>query len=155
MGVAEEPAADSLSRSKLTPPQIPVDALSQPQVLSVLASQPNARVLLFCAPAGFGKTTALSLLVQQRQAQGHLVAWFSLAGEDDDPSRFYTQLIEALRGALPTFGEDALNYLRNTMQVPVAAVLLKKSGWLMQLMIGLVGMNIRQHLKYSTSYTYL
>jgi LuxR family transcriptional regulator, maltose regulon positive regulatory protein len=123
MGVAEEPAAESLSRSKLIPPQIPVDALSQPQVLSVLASHPCARVLLFCAPAGFGKTTALSLLVQQRQAQGHLVAWFSLAGEDDDPSRFYTQLIESLRGALPGFGADALNYLHNTMQVPVAAVM--------------------------------
>jgi LuxR family maltose regulon positive regulatory protein len=123
MGVVEQPAADSLLRSKLAPPQIPADALSQPQVLAIFASQPNARVLLFCAPAGFGKTTALALLAQQRQAQGHLVAWFSLAREDADPSRFYRQLIEALSAVLPGLGQDALGYLQNTMQVPVAAVM--------------------------------
>ncbi|MFZ3186705.1 MAG: LuxR C-terminal-related transcriptional regulator [Pseudomonas sp.] len=123
MGAVEQPAADSLWRSRLTPPQIPADALTQPQVLDVFASQPNARVLLFCAPAGFGKTTALALLARQRQSQGSLVAWFSLASEDDDPSRFYSQLIEALSSALPGVGQDALGYLQNTMRVPVAAVM--------------------------------
>lgn len=123
MGVADEPAADSLLRSKLMPPQIPADVLSQSQVLAAFAGQPNARVLLFCAPAGFGKTTALSLLAQQHQDLGHLVAWFSLAREDDDPGCFYRQLIEALSRVVPGLGADALGYLQNTMQVPVAAVM--------------------------------
>lgn len=123
MSVADEPAADSLLRAKLMPPQIPAAVLRPSQVLAAYAGQPDARVLLFCAPAGFGKTTALSLLAQQYQEQGQLVAWFSLAPEDDEPGCFYRQLIEALSSALPGLGEDALGYLQNTMQVPVAAVM--------------------------------
>lgn len=123
MVAVEQPTAGSLLRAKLTPPQISVGALSQPQVLAAFAGQPSARVLLFCAPAGFGKTTALALLAEQRQAEGQSVVWLSLGCEEDDPSRFYSQLIAAIRNVFPTFGEDALGYLQNTMQVPVAAVM--------------------------------
>ena len=79
--------------------------------------------MLFCAPAGSGKTTALVTLAQARQASGSAVAWLSLAGEDDDPARFFAQLIETLGVAMPGLGQDALGYLQNTMRVPVAAVM--------------------------------
>lgn len=123
MDVVPEPAAGSLLRPKLTAPQAASDSLRRPQVLEALAGHPNARLVLFSAPAGSGKTTALATLAQQRHEQGSAVAWFSLGSEDDDPARFFAQLIETLSHAIPGLGQDALGYLQNTMRVPVAAVM--------------------------------
>ena len=123
MDSVPQAAAGSLLRPKLTAPQAASDSLCRPQVLEALAGHPNARLVLFSAPAGSGKTTALVALAQARQARGSAVAWFSLASEDDDPARFFAQLIETLSAAIPGLGQDALGYLQNTMRVPVAAVM--------------------------------
>lgn len=117
------PAAGSLLRSKLSPPQASADYLARPQVEAALCAHPHARLVLFSAPAGFGKTTALARLAAERREAGAAIAWLSLGPGDDDPVRFFQQLIEALNRALPGLGEDALGYLRNTMRVPVEAVM--------------------------------
>lgn len=117
------PAAGSLLRSKLSPPQATSDYLARPQVEAALSAHPHARLVLFSAPAGFGKTTALVMLANTRRQAGVAVAWLSLGSGDDEPVRFFQQLIEALGRALPGLGEDALGYLRNTMRVPVEAVM--------------------------------
>jgi LuxR family maltose regulon positive regulatory protein len=117
------PAAGSLLRSKLSPPQACADYLARPQVEAALCAHPHARLVLFSAPAGFGKTTALAMFAAERRNAGSAVAWLSLGPGDDDPVRFFQQLIEALSRVLPGLGEDALGYLRNTMRVPVEAVM--------------------------------
>lgn len=117
------PAAGSRQRSKLVTPQASADYLPRPQVQAALAAHPHARLLLFSAPAGFGKTTALATLAEQRRAAGSAVAWFSLEAEDDDPARFFQQLIKTLGESVPGLGDYARGYLQNTMQVPVNAVL--------------------------------
>lgn len=78
---------------------------------------------MFSAPAGFGKTCALAALARERTVADQVVAWLSLAEEDDDPARFCRQLIEALGEAVPQLGDDAQTYLQNTMRVPVVAVI--------------------------------
>lgn len=123
MDVVVDPAAGSLLRSKLTPPQASADYLARPQVEAALSAHPHARLLLFSAPAGFGKTSALAALAQSRLDVGGAVAWLSLGPDDDEPARFFLQLIEALATLLPGLGEEALAYLQNTMRVPVAAVM--------------------------------
>ncbi|WP_280286938.1 LuxR C-terminal-related transcriptional regulator [Pseudomonas sp. BN417] len=123
MDAVLNPAAGSHQRSKLVTPQASADYLPRPQVQAALAAHPHARLLLFSAPAGFGKTTALAALAEQRRAAGSAVAWFSLEAEDDDPARFYQQLIKTLGEAVPGLGDYARGYLQNTMQVPVNAVL--------------------------------
>jgi len=123
MDVVTGPAAGSLLRSKLSPPQASADYLARPQVEAALSAYPHARLVLFCAPAGFGKTTALAMLAEQRRQAGSAVAWLSLGSDDDEPVRFFQQLIEALGQALPGLGSDALGYLRNTMLVTVEAMM--------------------------------
>ncbi|MGE8499525.1 MAG: LuxR C-terminal-related transcriptional regulator [Pseudomonas sp.] len=118
-----DPAAGSLLRSRLTPPQASADHLARPQVEAALCAHPQARLLLVCAPAGFGKTSALASLAQSRIDAGQAVAWVSLGPDDDEPSRFFRQLIEALSHVVPGLGDEALAYLQNTMRVPVAAVM--------------------------------
>lgn len=128
-----DPAAGSLLRAKLMPPQAVSDYLLRPQLEAALCANAHARVLLLAAPAGFGKTSALAALAHTRRQQGQRVAWLSLGPGDDEPSRFLLQLIEALSSALPDFGSEALAYLQNTMRVPVAAVMESLLAELVQL----------------------
>ena len=123
MDAVLNPAAGSRQRSKLVTPQASADYLPRSQVQAALAAHPHARLLLFSAPAGFGKTTALAALAEQRRTAGSAVAWFSLEAEDDDPARFFLQLLKTLGEAAPGLGDYARGYLQNTMQVPVNAVL--------------------------------
>ncbi|MET1077361.1 MAG: LuxR C-terminal-related transcriptional regulator [Pseudomonas sp.] len=123
MDAALNPAAGSLLRSIMTPPQVAADYMARPQVQAAFEAQPHARVLLFAAPAGFGKSSVLAALAAARQAAGSPVAWCSLNGEDDEPARFFRHLIGALRQVVPGLGEDALGYLHNSSRVPVAAVM--------------------------------
>ncbi|AYC32691.1 helix-turn-helix transcriptional regulator [Pseudomonas cavernae] len=123
MDVVLDPAVGSLLRSKLTLPQAPIEHLARPQVQAALAAHPYARVLLFSAPAGFGKTTELAVIAERQRQAGHAVAWLSLGSEDDDPSRFFQQLIKVLGAEIPGLGANAQAFLLNTMRVPVAAVM--------------------------------
>ena len=118
-----DPAAGSLLRSKLRPPLASADHLARPQIEAVLAAHPQARLLLFSAPAGFGKTSALVALAQSRLEAGCAVAWLSIDPDDSEPSRFILHLIEALGRFLPGLGKEAQAYLQNTLRVPVAAVM--------------------------------
>jgi LuxR family maltose regulon positive regulatory protein len=97
--------------------------MARPLVEAAIAEHPHARLWLFSAPAGFGKTSALAALAQTRLAEGSAVAWLSLSPEDDDPSRFLLQLTDAIGPWLPGRGVEARTYLQNTMRVPVAAVM--------------------------------
>lgn len=119
----QDPAAGSLSRSRIVPPQVPAEYSLRPAIRNLLDRNPHSRVLMFSAPAGFGKTCALAALARERTVADQAVAWLSLAEEDDDPARFCRQLIEALGEAVPQLGDDAQTYLQNTMRVPVVAVI--------------------------------
>ncbi|MBS7660344.1 helix-turn-helix transcriptional regulator [Pseudomonas lalucatii] len=116
-------AAASHLRSRLGPPQLPGEYLSRPGVEAALAACRHARLLLFSAPAGFGKTCALAALAHARAGAGQAVAWLSLESGDDEPTRFFAQLLDALAGRLPGLGREARAYMENTVEVSEAAVM--------------------------------
>ena len=68
------------------------------------------RLILVDAPAGSGKTTLLANW--QQAAPGGATAWLALDRGDNDPVRFWTYVIEALRAAAPRLGARALALLR-------------------------------------------
>ena len=123
MDVVFKTAAGSLLHHQSSLPQVPADHLYLSQVQSALDRSEHFRVLLFSAPAGFGKSAALASLAAQREERGHQVVWISLESADDDPVRFCTRLTESLAAALPGVGSDAESYLQNTLSVPVVAVM--------------------------------
>lgn len=114
--------AGSLLRSRLTPPLVKADYLSRPRLHEALVHHPDARVVLIAAPAGFGKSSALAALAELKREQGWSVAWLSLEAGEDDPRTFWQMLIESVRQSLPHFGQDASEFLDNTISVPVAAL---------------------------------
>jgi LuxR family maltose regulon positive regulatory protein len=63
---------------------------------------------LIAAPAGYGKTTAISMWIPQNK---YCVAWLSLDERDDDPIQFWTYLVAALQTLKTNLGENARTFL--------------------------------------------
>jgi LuxR family maltose regulon positive regulatory protein len=92
--------------SKLVPPVSRAELLPRASLQSLLQVDLQGRLCLVEAPAGFGKTT---LLAQWQAADGGgRVAWVSLDEGDNDPTRFWVYVVEALRTVEPGVGTTAL-----------------------------------------------
>jgi LuxR family maltose regulon positive regulatory protein len=92
--------------SKLAAPTPRAGLLPRAGLQSLLEAGLGAKLCLVDAPAGSGKTT---LLTQWRAAAGGgRVAWISLDEGDDDPTRFWVYVVEALRTVEPGVGASAL-----------------------------------------------
>jgi LuxR family maltose regulon positive regulatory protein len=97
---------------KLRPPASRPGLLPRAGLRSLLQAGLQAKLCLLSAPAGFGKTT---LLAQCLPAAGAgPVAWVSLDEGDNDPSRLWLCVVEALRSVEPKVGTAALEWGRGT-----------------------------------------
>ena len=88
------------------------------------------RVLLISAPAGFGKTTLVSEWVHTVGAHRDApldtpphIAWLSLDEGDNDPARFLTYVIAALRSIQADLGQGVFGALQSPQSPPIEAVL--------------------------------
>ena len=114
---ADRRSADAISSSrpdlvwtKLSPPAPRAELIPRADLQLLLQAGLEAKLCLLDAPAGSGKTT---LLVQWRAAAGaDRVAWVSLDEEDNDPTRFWVYVLEALRTVEPEVGTAALQALQ-------------------------------------------
>ena len=115
---------DPLVATKLRPPRTPRDLIARPRLLGRLEWDPGRRLTLLSAPAGFGKSTLLGEWVGARVRDGRPVAWVSLDEGDNDPVRFLSYLVAALRTTGgEAFGEAALAALRSAEPPRMEAVL--------------------------------
>jgi LuxR family maltose regulon positive regulatory protein len=87
-------------RARLLPRRILIERLNQGSTLPLV---------LLSAGAGFGKTTLLATWASQYT---HPVAWLTLDSLDNDPQRFWSAVVTALRTRLPTIGEGAFARLQ-------------------------------------------
>ena len=79
---------------------------------------------MISAPAGFGKTTLLVEWLKGREDGDQSVAWVSLDEGDNDPVRFLSYLVAALRRTVGEgFGEGVLAALRSPGPPRMEAVL--------------------------------
>ena len=96
--------------TKLAAPAPRAGLLPRAGLQSLLQASLKAKLCLLAAPAGSGKT---SLLAQWRQAaDGRRVAWVSLDERDNDPARFWSYLVAALRTVESGVGTVAQEALR-------------------------------------------
>ena len=92
--------------TKLWPPATRAGLVPRASLQSLLQLGLQGKLCLVDAPAGFGKTT---LLTQWRAVAGAgRVAWVSLDEGDNDPTRFWAYVVEALRTVEPGVGGSAL-----------------------------------------------
>ncbi|WP_271407803.1 helix-turn-helix transcriptional regulator [Pseudomonas sp. Q1-7] len=113
-----------LLRTKL----FPADAGGRPvlprrALIQRLLDARDRRVLVLSAPAGFGKSTTLSLFRQRLQAEGAHVAWLSCDEADSEPQRLLQYLVAAVDAVLPGFGGNTDGLLQGDVNWPIEAVI--------------------------------
>jgi LuxR family maltose regulon positive regulatory protein len=101
---------DPLVSTKLRPSQSRRRLVARPRLVGRLDPDAGRRLTLVSAPAGFGKSTLLGKWWQGRVDGERRAAWLSLDGGDNDPGRFLSYLVVAIRKTLreEEFGEAIL-----------------------------------------------
>src|SRR5690606_24480324 len=96
-------------------PRAQPSSVARPRLTKQLSEGSSGKLTLVSAPAGFGKTTAVTVWLGDLSiSSGHAVAWLSLDEADGEPGRFLDYLIAALRTAAPHLGAEALGLLEST-----------------------------------------
>ena len=109
--MAQEAASSGgLIRTKLLPP-VQRDVIPRPEALALLGALPGRRLVLVRAPAGWGKSSLLQAW-HATTAEDRAFAWFALDASDNDPVRFFSYLIEAVRSLAPSVGGQSLEIVR-------------------------------------------
>ena len=100
-------AGDVFATTKLHIPGLRPGLVAREPLVELLVAGRHRKLTLVDAPAGSGKTT---LLAEWRASprERRPFAWLTLDSEDNDPARFWTGVVRALRTLEPGFGELAL-----------------------------------------------
>ena len=98
-------ASDSLLATKLAIPPTRSELVGRPRLLDALNAGLSRKLTLVSAPAGFGKTTLLSTWASVRDSP---VGWLTLDEEDNDPGRFLTYCVAAMKTCYSDVGESVL-----------------------------------------------
>ncbi|CAA9264269.1 MAG: Transcriptional activator of maltose regulon, MalT, partial [uncultured Chloroflexia bacterium] len=105
-------------QTKVMVPRLGLGLLERSVLRERLSAHVQPTLTLISAPAGFGKTTLLSLWCQSVGEQGRAIAWLSLDQADNDPQRFWAYVVRAFE---PKHGNVAThdNQLASLHQQPL------------------------------------
>lgn len=108
-----------LLQTKLMAPPRRARLVARPRLIESLERGRFLPLSLLVAPAGFGKTTAVSAWLAETEFQA---VWLSLDTEDNDPIRFCLYLSAACERFGPGCAEATLALLRSPQTVPWQAI---------------------------------
>ena len=100
--------------AKLARPHVGQVAL-RPDTLAAFRAATTRRLVVVCAPAGYGKTTATAEILKR---DGTDTAWYKLDVLDHDPVVFIVALTYAMRERHAQFGELLLERVQSSAEVP-------------------------------------
>ncbi len=100
------PAACVIPATKFHVPRHRVSLLERDGLVAAVGGRSHRLLTLLSAPAGFGKTTMLTLW-HLSPLEDRPFAWLSLDESDADPVRFWSCVVEALRTIVPDTGAAA------------------------------------------------
>ena len=100
-----------LLKTKLYIPPVRPELVPRPRLIERLNAGLHRKLTLVSAPAGFGKTTLVSEWIQAMGGATPPIAaaWLSLDEDDNDPTRFLSYSIAALRTIEANIAEGALS----------------------------------------------
>lgn len=94
--------------AKLLVPRLRPETVVRERLIGLLDEACGCPLTVLCAPAGYGKTTALATWLDTVDG-GH--GWVSLDAMDNDPQRLCAHLVSSIEGALPGGTGKALKAL--------------------------------------------
>ncbi len=117
--------ADVLLKTKLFAPPARPSLVARPRLLKLLDTglQPGCKLILVCAPPGFGKTTLVAAWIQelsgaaasagaaQHPENGVQFSWLSLDENDNLPQRFFSYLAASMQAVFPDAGRQMLDLM--------------------------------------------
>jgi ATP/maltotriose-dependent transcriptional regulator MalT/DNA-binding SARP family transcriptional activator len=106
--------ADTILRTKLSPPKPPRTTLVRPRVDALLRDALDYRVTIVQASTGYGKSTALANLAEPLAESNVPLFWYSATEGDADPRQFVMHLIAAFRLGLPALSDSPSALLFDT-----------------------------------------
>ncbi len=115
-----------LLATKLHRPTARAELVLRPRLLSQLAQVLSHRLTLVVAPAGFGKTTAVTTWLEQGTTPA---VWLSLDANDNDPLRFLRYLVGACAPYAPATAaaiDDLLAAAESPATEPILAELVNE-----------------------------
>ncbi|HEX5416572.1 MAG TPA: tetratricopeptide repeat protein [Chloroflexota bacterium] len=112
MALGELAALDLQPRNvaKITPPRRRADILSRSRLLDFVTEHLDRKLILVCAPAGYGKTALLADFARHTRLP---VCWYTLSPSDADPRIFLEYLVASIRRHFANFGDRTLSYVRS------------------------------------------
>lgn len=115
----QHPMLSPTLNSKLMPPRKRAALIEREQLTDKLARIRDHRLLLVCAPAGYGKTSVLIQAHAQLSRVPLSVGWISLDDSDKDLSRFILYLIDAVRRSGIKIGQGLTTLLGTGASLPI------------------------------------
>jgi LuxR family maltose regulon positive regulatory protein len=109
-----------LLQTKLYIPPTRPEIIPRPRLIERMNDGLQRKLTLVSAPAGFGKTTLVSDWLRQLDVPA---AWVSLDESDNNPVRFLTYFVAALRTIEADIGKGVSNPLQSPQPPPIEAVL--------------------------------
>ncbi|MBW1708927.1 MAG: HTH-type transcriptional regulator MalT [Deltaproteobacteria bacterium] len=114
---------EPLLATKLFIPQARPDLIKRPRLIERLNKGLKRKLAIISATAGFGKTTLLSSWYNASLSSKIPVAWLSLDGDDNDPTRFWAYLIRSVGAIKQGVDEKALALLVSPNPPPIESVI--------------------------------
>ncbi|MBE9519183.1 MAG: hypothetical protein IMY68_11460, partial [Bacteroidetes bacterium] len=101
------------------PPPRP-NIVKRPRLMELMNEGMDRKLTLISAPPGFGKTTLVSEWVAGHERP---TAWISMDEGDNEPTRFLTYLVAALRTIVENMGDGVLGVLQSPQPPPTESIL--------------------------------
>jgi len=107
-----------IALTKTVPPSVSKFAVTRRALLDTLEEAAARRLILFKAPAGFGKTTLAADWCRRLRQTDAVVAWLSIDTDDNEPSAFAYHVAKAIQRADPDLGREAIELLEVSSLIP-------------------------------------
>ena len=116
---ATEISTEVILHTKSQRPSLSSDIIARPRLIKQLEKARQGGVTLVSAPAGYGKSVAVS---QWLEACGHPAAWVSLDETDNDLRLFLNYVLAAIQTIFPDAGRKTMDMV-NTLTLAQVSVL--------------------------------
>lgn len=113
---------NELLQTKFALPRLHTLIVPRDSLLSALDKGLEGKLTLLTAPAGFGKTTLVSIWATRSTAGIH-IAWLALDENDDDPVRFWRYVMTASQKFDDKAGRSSLKQLNLSQEINFEAIL--------------------------------
>lgn len=107
-------------QSKLSVPETLPYLIDRPRLVDKVLDRPEARLFVFEAPAGFGKTTLAQQILNKLPRIYR--AWIHLDIFDKEPRRFIRYLLESLAGAIPSLKQSGIIAAMESIETPLVDI---------------------------------